>query len=128
MNPAVVGLSFAPRMPAMRPSSTASASAQVSGQSIGRVVLSVVMESSGIYAPLLEGGTPEPICLMTILLEEILLNCGKRLSLTAEGRQEIPWEHLEKDKRYKMPCACESKRANPDQTMGLVQREIANVK
>src|SRR2546422_5195912 len=119
MNPAVVGWSFAPRMPAMRPSSTATSSAQVSGQSIGQVVLSVVMKSSMIYSPLLEGGTPEPICLMEILPGETLVNCGKRVSLTTEGWGEVPQEHNQTDKQYKMPYACESKRANPASNDGL---------
>src|SRR5713101_7703935 len=119
MNPAVVGWSFAPRMLAMRPSSTATSSAQVSGPSIGQVVLSVVMESSRIHSPLLEGGTPEPICLMAILAEETLMNCGKCLSLITEAWEGVPQEHHETDKQYKMPYACESKRANPASNDGL---------
>jgi hypothetical protein len=48
------------------------------------------MESSRIYSPLLEGGTPEPICLMETLPGETLANCSKRVSLATEGREEIP--------------------------------------
>src|SRR5712692_3359544 len=121
MNPAVVGWSFAPRMLAMRPSSTATSSTQVSGQSIGQVVLSVVMESSRIYSPLLKGGTPEPICLMAIVAEETLMNCGKcpSLTTTTEGWEGVPQEHHETDKQYKMPYACESKKSNPASNDGL---------
>src|SRR5713101_4943844 len=124
MNPAVVGWSFAPRMLAMRPSSTATSSTQVSGQSIGQVVLSVVMENSRIYSPLLTGGTPEPICLMAILAEETLMNCGKCLSLTTEGWEGVPQEHHETDKQYKMPYACESKKRTLHKALGLVRRRL----
>src|SRR5207245_1152876 len=92
------------------------------------VVLSVVMESSRIYSPLLEGGTPEPICLMKILTHEALVNSGRRLSLTTEGWKEVPQGHNQTDKQYKMPYGCESKRANPASNDGLGSEGDCNVK
>src|SRR5947209_5365545 len=118
MNPAVVGWFFAPRMPAMRPSSTATSSAQVSGQSIGQVVLSVVMESSRIFssprrrdarANMSHGDSPWRD---VGELRQARIPYHRRVG-------EVPQEHNQADKQYKMPYACESKRANPASNDGL---------